>query len=161
MFEHIGQSKAKEELPGDDAQLKELVKEMETAVHTGVVIDYNAVKRFSYRNKDKYNPFGYDPKKRKKHKKLSYHRNRLCQKLLRIKKELQFVQQHIKFFEQLTPREKEILQLLAEGYNNPKIADQLFISRYTVEEHRKHINKKLQIKSLSHLIQYAYAFDLI
>lgn len=64
-------------------------------------------------------------------------------------------------FKQLTGREIEILTLLAEGKNNPEIAGRLFLSRETVETHRKHINKKLDIHSCRDLIKYAIAFDLV
>lgn len=73
----------------------------------------------------------------------------------------EFKFKHFKHFQQLTEREKEILKLLAEGLNNPKIADRLFISRQTVETHRKHINRKLGIKHYRDVVQYALAFDLV
>jgi DNA-binding NarL/FixJ family response regulator len=72
-----------------------------------------------------------------------------------------FKLKHIIQFQQLTQREKEILTLLAEGYNNPQIATQLFISRRTVETHRKHINRKLEIKHFRDLMKFALAFDLV
>jgi len=73
----------------------------------------------------------------------------------------EFKLKHFKRFQQLTKREKEILTLLAEGLNNPQIAGQLFISRQTVETHRKHINRKLDIKHLRDIMNYALAFDLV
>ena len=74
---------------------------------------------------------------------------------------LRFKKAHLKEFDTLTLREREILKLLAEGLNNPAIADRLFISRRTVENHRKHINRKLQIRHMKDIIIYALAFDLI
>lgn len=55
----------------------------------------------------------------------------------------------------LTIREKEVLQMLAEGKNNRTIADLLHISRYTVRRHRSNIMKKLGFKSLAQLLKYA------
>ena len=72
-----------------------------------------------------------------------------------------FKNAHLKEFDKLTPREKEILKLLAEGNNNSDIAVLLGISRRTVENHRKHINRKLQIRHMKDIINYALAFDLI
>lgn len=72
-----------------------------------------------------------------------------------------FMQQHRSDFEQLTPREREILALVADGAGNPDIAQRLFISRRTVEQHRKNINRKLQTNQLHVLIQYARAFGLL
>ena len=90
------------------------------------------------------------------------HQNkRLMHKLLRIHREFTFVKEHVANYQELTQRELEILRLLIEGKNNPKIAEQLFISRATVEQHRKHINYKLKIKSFTHLMHYGYAFDLV
>lgn len=68
---------------------------------------------------------------------------------------------HFNKFQQLTERETEILTLLAEGLNNPKIAKRLYISRQTVETHRKNINRKLGIKHYRNIVQYALAFDLV
>ena len=64
-------------------------------------------------------------------------------------------------FNELTPREQEILGLVASGYNNLNIANVLCISRHTVEQHRKNMYRKLSISSVHELYQYALAFDLI
>ena len=55
----------------------------------------------------------------------------------------------------LSPREKEILQLLAEGSTTKRIADQLKVSVKTVETHRQHIMEKLNIFSIAELTKYA------
>lgn len=55
----------------------------------------------------------------------------------------------------LTGREREILQLLAEGRSNNKIAALLMISVKTVETHRAAIMKKLGLSSLAELVRYA------
>jgi len=82
-------------------------------------------------------------------------------KLERIKKQENFRQNNSNRFESLTKREVEMLFLLANDFNNPQIAEELFISRYTVEQHRKNINRKLSINSYVQLFQYALAFDLV
>lgn len=82
-------------------------------------------------------------------------------KLERVTKEQQFIRINFKKFRSLTNREIEILTMLAEGFNNPEIADKLIISRRTVEQHRRNINKKLGIKRYKELFQFAQAFDLI
>ncbi|MEX2594232.1 MAG: helix-turn-helix transcriptional regulator [Anditalea sp.] len=73
----------------------------------------------------------------------------------------QFRLKHFKRFQQLTSREIEIMKLLAYGHNNPRIADQLIISRSTVETHRKNIKAKLELGSFRDLMRFALAFDLI
>ncbi len=55
----------------------------------------------------------------------------------------------------LTGREIEILRLFAEGYINKEISDKLDISIRTVETHKNHIMKKLELKSTVDLIKYA------
>ncbi len=50
-------------------------------------------------------------------------------------------------WESLTPAELRIAQLVAEGLSNPQIAGRLYISRYTVESHLKHVFNKLRITS--------------
>lgn len=61
----------------------------------------------------------------------------------------------------LTPREREILKLIAEEYSNKQIAEELFISERTVETHRKNIFRKTKTQSLVGLIKFAYANNLI
>jgi two-component system, NarL family, response regulator NreC len=58
-------------------------------------------------------------------------------------------------FERLTPREREILGLVASGLTNQQIADQLVISVRTVETHRAHVMDKLGFKSRAELVKYA------
>lgn len=72
-----------------------------------------------------------------------------------------FMDQHRDHFAKLTPREREILALIADGAGNPDVARELYISRRTVEQHRKNINRKLQTNQLHVLIQYARAFGLL
>ncbi|HKS92238.1 MAG TPA: response regulator transcription factor [Tepidiformaceae bacterium] len=57
--------------------------------------------------------------------------------------------------EMLTGREREVLQLVAEGNSNQDIADQLKISIKTVEAHKAHITAKLHVRSRTDLVRYA------
>ena len=56
---------------------------------------------------------------------------------------------------QLTAREREALQLIAEGTSNKEVADVLGISVRTVETHRLHLMRKLKVRSVSELTRYA------
>jgi DNA-binding NarL/FixJ family response regulator len=58
-------------------------------------------------------------------------------------------------FMTLTPREREILQMIAEGKTNTYIGEQLFISKKTVDSHRLHIMKKLNLDSIPALTKFA------
>jgi DNA-binding NarL/FixJ family response regulator len=64
-------------------------------------------------------------------------------------------------FDQLTAREREVLQLLAEGKVAKEIASALDISVYTVDAHRGRIMKKLALKSSTELVRYAMRKGLI
>ncbi|HET7737046.1 MAG TPA: response regulator transcription factor, partial [Tepidiformaceae bacterium] len=55
----------------------------------------------------------------------------------------------------LTAREREVLQLIAEGHTNQGIADELFISVKTVEAHKSHIMSKLHARNRTDLIRFA------
>jgi len=55
----------------------------------------------------------------------------------------------------LTPREREVLQLTAEGHSQPEIAKRLHISPRTVEMHRKNLMRKLGLRNQADLIRYA------
>jgi DNA-binding NarL/FixJ family response regulator len=58
-------------------------------------------------------------------------------------------------YELLTTREREILQLLAEGKSNKDVATLLHLSLYTIETHRSNIFQKLNLHSSAELILYA------
>jgi two-component system, NarL family, response regulator NreC len=58
-------------------------------------------------------------------------------------------------YELLTPREREILQLVAEGKSNKEIAQTLNLSVYTVETHRGNMMEKLNLHTVPELILYA------
>ncbi len=61
----------------------------------------------------------------------------------------------------LTPREQEVMRLLAEGLSSKEVASKLFISPKTVENHRSNIMKKLGLHSTIELIRYAAKLGLI
>jgi DNA-binding CsgD family transcriptional regulator len=62
---------------------------------------------------------------------------------------------------ELTDREKEVLGLLALGYTNREVAEQLHLSVRTVESHRARIQQKLDISSRAELVRYALDHDLL
>ena len=61
---------------------------------------------------------------------------------------------------ELTEREVDIIKLIAKGYTNKEVADQLNISAHTVNTHRKNIMAKLNIKNVAGLVVYAFQEDL-
>ena len=60
-----------------------------------------------------------------------------------------------KLFSALTPRQREVLQLVAEGKSAKQIADLLFISVKTVEFHKKHLMEELRVQNSAELVRYA------
>jgi len=61
----------------------------------------------------------------------------------------------------LTPREIEVLRLVADGYTNPEIAEQLVISIRTVETHRAAIHRKLNTSSRAEVVAFAREHGLV
>ncbi|WP_434533790.1 response regulator [Acinetobacter pragensis] len=61
----------------------------------------------------------------------------------------------------LTFREKEILNLVAQGLSNREIAEQLFVSRYTVESHIKHIYRKLSVTKRTKAVSAARSLGIL
>lgn len=61
----------------------------------------------------------------------------------------------------LTPRELEILTLVAEGYTNQEIADRLILSIKTVQAHRANVIEKLGLRDITHLVRFALRHGLI
>ena len=64
-------------------------------------------------------------------------------------------------YDTLTPREQEVMRLLAEGLSSKKVAEKLFISPKTVENHRANIMNKLGLHNTIELIRYAAKLGLI
>lgn len=58
-------------------------------------------------------------------------------------------------YELLTTREREVLQLIAEGRSNKEVANQLNLSLYTIETHRGNLMEKLNLHTVPELILYA------
>jgi two-component system, NarL family, response regulator NreC len=61
----------------------------------------------------------------------------------------------------LSDREKEVLTLVAKGYSNKEIAEQLIISVKTVETHKGNLMEKLQMKTRPELVEYAVRKGLL
>lgn len=68
---------------------------------------------------------------------------------------VQIDQSPAKLFSALTPRQREVLQLVAEGKSAKEIGAILFISVKTVEFHKKHLMEELNLRSTAELIRYA------
>jgi DNA-binding NarL/FixJ family response regulator len=64
-------------------------------------------------------------------------------------------QNPLKLFSELTPRQREVLQRVAEGKSAKEIAATLYISVKTVEFHKKHLMQELNLRSTPELIRYA------
>ena len=63
--------------------------------------------------------------------------------------------------QRLTPRERQVLQLLAEGNTNAKIADTLVVTVKTVEKHRASVMNKLDIHDLAGLVRFAVRHSIV
>ena len=61
----------------------------------------------------------------------------------------------------LTPRELDVLKLIAQEYSNSEIAEKLFISIRTVDTHRRNLLEKLNLKNTAGLVKYAIKHGII
>lgn len=61
----------------------------------------------------------------------------------------------------LSPREREVLRLLALGYTNQEVAERLVVSVRTVESHRAHVMNKLRVDSRAAMVQHALRAGLL
>jgi DNA-binding CsgD family transcriptional regulator len=73
----------------------------------------------------------------------------------------EFVHENMNRFQELSPREIEIMTKVALGVSSTEMADELSISKLTVDTHRKNIMSKLGINRFVDLIRFAEAFDLV
>jgi len=63
--------------------------------------------------------------------------------------------------EKLTPRQREVLRLIAEGHSTKEIAHRLELSVKTVETHRAQLMERLQIRDIAGLVKYAIRNGLV
>jgi DNA-binding NarL/FixJ family response regulator len=63
--------------------------------------------------------------------------------------------------ESLTQRQREVLQLIAEGWPTREIAQRLGLSVKTIETHRAHLMQRLKVDSVARLVRYAVSVGLV
>ncbi len=80
--------------------------------------------------------------------------------LLRNLEDNLFLRKNFLKLQSLTIREKQILNLVANGLTTKQIAEQLFVSHHTISTHRKNIGQKLELKSITDWERFVNAFDL-
>ncbi|MBP2623436.1 response regulator transcription factor [Streptococcus oricebi] len=78
-----------------------------------------------------------------------------------VNKKVQYHRNHMELHEDLTARERDILGLLAKGYENQRIADELFISLKTVKTHVSNILSKLEVNDRTQAVVYAFQHHLV
>jgi len=154
-------------------ELKILKPELEQFVHLG---DKNKIMSFFQRVKpDKKNDYNWyfttsrlypthEPNGSLKVVHVAIQANTLSyagKKLNALVDEDIFVRKNYHRFNLLSNREKEVIRLVVEGKSSIEIADNLFLSIHTVNNHRKNIIHKLELRSLSELIKFAVSFGII
>ena len=78
-----------------------------------------------------------------------------------VSKKVQYHRNHIELHDDLTARERDILGLLAKGYENQRIADELYISLKTVKTHVSNILSKLEVSDRTQAVVYAFQHHLV
>ena len=78
-----------------------------------------------------------------------------------VEKKLEHHKRYPDLHEDLTAREREILTLLAKGYDNQRIADESFISLKTVKTHVSNILSKLEVSDRTQAVVYAFQHGLV
>ena len=78
-----------------------------------------------------------------------------------VSQKVEYHRNHIELHEDLTARERDILGLLGKGYENQRIADELFISLKTVKTHVSNILSKLEVSDRTQAVVYAFQHHLV
>jgi DNA-binding NarL/FixJ family response regulator len=92
---------------------------------------------------------------------VSKDKNYFCKSTFQIMTELIRNKDSISNQKPISNREKEVLELISHGYKSDEIGNQLNISKYTVETHKKNLRKKLNAKNTFELISLAHEEGLI
>ncbi|WP_276504207.1 response regulator transcription factor [Terrimonas pollutisoli] len=85
----------------------------------------------------------------------------IAKKINSVLEESDWMKKNFKKFCSLTKREKDIIILLVNGKNSSEISDALFISKLTVNTHRRNIAAKLEVKNFAGLYKFAINFGLV
>jgi len=86
--------------------------------------------------------------------------DRITKKIASVLEESDHLKKNFPKFSKLSKREKEIITLLVNGKSTAEISNNLFISKHTVNTHRKNISTKLDVKNNSELFKFAMTFNL-
>lgn len=76
-------------------------------------------------------------------------------------KSQQFQEDNKRILPSVTRREKQLIQLLAEGKTTVAIADELFLSRFTIDTYRKNLLQKFKVKNTTELLMLLVQENLI
>lgn len=85
----------------------------------------------------------------------------LKNKLVDLIEEEEFIMANKEKYDRLTKREKEVVGLISVGLNSREISSRLFISKHTVEQHRKNAKRKLGISTTADLLKFGRVFGSI
>ncbi|WP_276165677.1 response regulator [Zobellia alginiliquefaciens] len=148
----------------DGIELNRIVKEKYPTLKTLVVsmhIDGGMIEKLIQNNVD-----GYVPKNAEKDELLAAMRTIVkgekyfSQEVKRVYTDAMFENKKQEEVH-LTDREKEVLKLIADEYTTQEIADELFLSKHTIESYRKNLISKLQVKNLAGLTKHAIKIGLL
>ena len=78
-----------------------------------------------------------------------------------VSQKVEYRKNHVELHDDLTARERDILALLTKGYENQRIADELFISLKTVNTHVSNILSKLEVSDRTQAVVYAFQHHLV
>ena len=78
-----------------------------------------------------------------------------------VSQKVEYRKNHVELHDDLTVRERDILALLTKGYENQRIADELFISLKTVKTHVSNILSKLEVSDRTQAVVYAFQHHLV
>ena len=78
-----------------------------------------------------------------------------------VSQKVEYRKNHVELQDDLTARERDILALLTKGYENQRIADELFISLKTVKTHVSNILSKLEVSDRTQAVVYAFQHHLV
>ena len=78
-----------------------------------------------------------------------------------VSQKVEYRKNHVELHDDLTARERDILAFLTKGYENQRIADELFISLKTVKTHVSNILSKLEVSDRTQAVVYAFQHHLV